>query len=158
VHASPVAGHSDRERPLAAYGGLLTAFNVASGAGLALASRAGRLPDRVDVGDIVLYGLATAKVSRVITRARVTSAVRAPFTRFEDDAGHGEVDERARGRGLRRALGELLVCPHCIAPWVAAGFMGAHVATPRAARAAAGTFVIVWVSEQANGIERRLKS
>jgi uncharacterized protein DUF1360 len=156
VQERVVAGHSDRERPLAAYGGMLTAFNLAAGAGMALAARTGRLPARIDVADIVLYGVATAKVSRIVARARVTSAVRAPFTRFEHDAGHGEVDERARGRGLRRAVGELLVCPHCLAQWVAATFMGAHLAAPRAARTAASTFAIFWVAEQADGLERRL--
>jgi hypothetical protein len=156
VEASIVAGHSDRERPLAAYGGMLTAFNLAAGAGMALAARTGRLPARIDVGDIVLYGVATAKVSRIVTRARVTSALRAPFTRFEHDAGHGEVDEHARGHGLRRAVGELLVCPHCLAQWVAASFMAAHLADPRVARTAASTFAIFWVAEQANGVERRL--
>ncbi|MEA2256818.1 MAG: hypothetical protein QOG35_2863 [Solirubrobacteraceae bacterium] len=151
-----VAGHSDRYRPLAAYGGLIAAFNAAVGLGLLAAVRSGRLPARLDARDLVLYGVATAKLSRILTRSRVTSAVRAPFTRFHDDAGGGEVDERARGTGLRRAVGELLVCPHCIAQWVAAALVGAHLASPRVARAVASLFVVFWVAEQANAIERRV--
>jgi hypothetical protein len=151
-----VAGHSDRHRPLAAYGGLIAAFNAAVALGLLAAVRSGRLPARLDARDLALYGIATAKLSRVLTRSRVTSAVRAPFTRFQDDAGGGEVNEQARGTGLRRAVGELLVCPHCIAQWVAVAFVGGHLASPRIARAVASLFVVVWVAEQASAMQRRV--
>jgi hypothetical protein len=149
-----VAGHSDRHRPLAAYAGIIAAFNAAAGLGLLAAVRSGRLPARLDLSDVALYGVATAKLSRVLTRSRVTSVVRAPFTRFQHDAGHGEVDEEARGTGLRRAVGELLVCPHCIAQWVATAFVGGHLASPRIARAVASLFVVGWVADQANGLGR----
>jgi hypothetical protein len=52
-----------------------------------------------------LLSVATHKASRLITKDRVSSTVRAPFTRFEDDARPDEVSEAARGRGLRRAIG-----------------------------------------------------
>jgi hypothetical protein len=64
----------------------------------------------------------------------VTSTVRAPFTRFEGDAGPGEVSEAARGRGLRRALGELLVCPYCVGLWIATAFAAGFVVAPRPTR------------------------
>lgn len=58
--------------------------------------------------------MASHKAARMVTKDRVTSAVRAPFTRFEHDAGPGEVSESARGRGLQRAIGE--TSPSAAAP------------------------------------------
>jgi len=46
--------------------------------------------------------MATHKISRLITKDKVTAFVRAPFTRFQEAAGHGELEEEARGEGLRR--------------------------------------------------------
>jgi hypothetical protein len=60
--------------------------------------------------------------------------VRAPFTRFEDDAGPGEVSEAARGHGLRRAIGELLVCPYCLDLWIGAALTAGLLVAPRATR------------------------
>ena len=65
------------------------------------------------MADIALGALATQKLSRLISKDKVTSFVRAPFTRFEEKAGHGEVFEEPRGTGLRYATGELLVCRYC---------------------------------------------
>jgi Protein of unknown function (DUF1360) len=59
---------------------------------------------------------------------------RAPFTRFQDDAGAGEVNEAARGHGLQRAIGELLVCPYCLDLWIAAAFTAGLLVAPRATR------------------------
>ncbi|MEA2385083.1 MAG: hypothetical protein QOH72_5054 [Solirubrobacteraceae bacterium] len=39
-----------------------------------------------------------------------------------------------RGRGLRRAVGELLVCPYCIGLWVSAGFTAGLLVAPRFTR------------------------
>ena len=73
-----------------------------------------------------------ARSGRVLIR--VTSAVRAPFTRFEEEGGPGEVEEQARGSGFRRAVGELLICPYCLSMWIAAGFTGGLVVVPRPTR------------------------
>ncbi len=93
--------------------------------------RGRELPDTIATRDPVLLALAVHKTSRLIARDRVTSTVRAPFTDFQDDAGPSEVDEAARGHGLRRAVGELLVCPYCLGLWVAAGFTGGLAVAPR---------------------------
>lgn len=93
-----------------------------------------RLPDTIAPGDLALLTVAGHKAARLITRDRVTSVVRAPFTRFQDDAGHGEVDEAARGHGLRRAIGELLVCPYCLGMWVSASLTASLLVFPRFTR------------------------
>jgi Protein of unknown function (DUF1360) len=152
-----VEGHSEQYRPLAGYATLMGAFGTASLAGLVTAERAGRLPERFRATDLGLVAVATYKVSRLIARDRITSAIRAPFTRFQDDAGHGEVDEAARGRGLRRAVGELLVCPDCVGLWVAGGFMAGLVARPRATRTVAATFVLHAVSDLLQTADERLR-
>jgi hypothetical protein len=129
----------DQHRPLAGYAILTATFGVALGGGLLVAHRQGRsLPETVGVYDVVLIGVATHKLSRLLTKDKVTSVLRAPFTRFQEKAGHGEVEEAARGHGLRLAVGELLVCPYCIAQWVAGAFSLGLVFAPRLTRLLAG--------------------
>jgi Protein of unknown function (DUF1360) len=139
--------HADQYRPLAAYTAVIAAFNALAAGGLVAAHRAGRLPERFTAGDLALAGVATYRLARLIARDRVTSGLRAPFTRFQDDAGHGEVDEAARGRGVQRAIGELLVCPNCLSLWVAAGFTGGLVAAPRVTRTVAAGFTIEGIAD-----------
>jgi uncharacterized protein DUF1360 len=142
----PVAGHSpDRPRPLGGYGALMAAFVALSGGfGAWLRRSGGELPERPSASDLALVTVATHKASRLLAKDRVTSPVRAPFTRFEDDAGPGEVSEAARGRGLRRAIGELLVCPYCLSMWIAAGFAAGLIAAPRPTRWVASVFTTVF--------------
>jgi hypothetical protein len=125
----------DQHHPLVSYGALTAIFGTALGGSLLAARARGReLPERVAPGDVVLAALATQTLSRLLAKDRVTSFLRAPFTRFEDDAGQGEVEEAARGRGARRALGELLICPYCVSQWIAGGFAVGYVAAPRLTR------------------------
>jgi hypothetical protein len=132
----PLAGHSpDQERPLGGYGVLMGTFlALASGFAAWFRSSGRELPERIAPADLALLTVASHKVSRMITRDRVTSVVRAPFTRFQGDAGPGEVNEAARGQGLRRAIGELLVCPYCLGMWVSAALTGSLLVFPRFTR------------------------
>jgi hypothetical protein len=140
--------YSDAPMPLRDYAGLTALFNVAMVGGLALAERSGRrIPERVSAGDLVLIGVATHKLSRLITKDRVTSFVRAPFTRYEEPAGHGELEEHARGTGMRRAVGQLLTCPYCVSQWVAGGLTLGLVAARRPTRLAAALFAAVTISD-----------
>jgi uncharacterized protein DUF1360 len=131
-----LADHSpNQDRPLKGYAVLVGAFTSLSSAFAVWFRASGReLPDRIDGRDLALVTIATHKASRLVAKDRVTSAVRAPFTRFEDDAGPGEVSESARGRGLRRAVGELLVCPYCLGMWISAGLIGGLLVAPRFTR------------------------
>lgn len=141
----PFAGHSpDQGRPLGGYAALTGVFLGACGAFAVWLRRSGiELPERIDGRDVALFSVATHKLSRLITRDRVTSTVRAPFTRFQDDAGPSEVDEAARGHGLQRAVGELLICPYCLDLWISAGFVGGLIVGPRATRSIASVFTIL---------------
>ena len=127
---------------------LLAPLLLALTGGLALAERAGRrIPDRVGAGDILLLGVATHKLSRLIAKDRVTSFLRAPFARYEEPSGRGELEEHARGTGMRRAIGQLVTCPFCIGQWVAGGFTVGLVAAPRPTRLAAAMFAALAISD-----------
>jgi hypothetical protein len=134
---SPLDGYAPEHehRPLGGYSVLSAVFGASFVGGLVAAHRAGRaLPDELSVKDIVLTGIATHKLSRLIAKDKVTSSVRAPFTRYEKATGYGEIAEQPRGEGLRLAIGELVVCPYCLAQWIAGAFTVGHVAAPRLTR------------------------
>jgi hypothetical protein len=146
----PTAAHSTQHRPFAAYGAIAVAFNGLFAAGLLAARRRDRLPERFGAGDVALLSAATAKLSRLLAKDRVTSVLRAPFTRYEDDSGYGEVQEEARGTGAQRAIGELLTCQYCVSQWVAAGLVIGHALAPRETRLVAGTFTVFGLADVMN--------
>ncbi len=132
----------DEPKPLGGYAILAGTFAASFVGGLVAARRAGHeLPD-LSAKDIVLTGVATHKLARLITKDKATAFLRAPFTRFQEASGHGEVEEAARGQGLRLAVGELLICPYCMAQWVAGAFTVGHVAAPRATRLLAAMWTV----------------
>ena len=147
--ASPFAAHSpDQERPLGGYGVLMGTFLSLSVGFAAWFRRSGRdLPEAISARDLALITVAGHKSARLITRDRVSSAVRAPFTRFQGDAGPGEVEEAARGHGLRRAIGELLVCPYCLGMWTTAGLTAGLLVVPRFTRWVATVLTAFFGSE-----------
>ena len=123
------------ERPLRAYVVLMgTYLGAFTGSLVALRARGHELPERVAAADVLLVGIATHKLSRLVAKDKVTSFLRAPFTTFQRSSGHGEVEERPCGRGLRLAIGELVVCPYCLAHWVATGLILGIVGAPRVPR------------------------
>jgi hypothetical protein len=145
----PFAGHSPaQERPLGGYAALVGTFAAASGGFVAWLHASNReLPESLSNRDLVLMTVATHKAARLVSKDRVTSAVRAPFTRYEEDAGPGEVSEAARGNGLRRAIGELITCPFCIGLWIAAGFAAGFAVAPRPTRWVASTLTATFGSD-----------
>ncbi len=131
-------------KPLGGYAILLLVFNLmlAAIAALFLKSRR-RLPDQLPARDIALLSVGTFKLSRLIAKDKVTAAIRAPFTRYQDDAGPAEVSEEARGSGLHRAIGELVTCPYCIGQWVATASLAGYLWQPRLVRTAASLFAVI---------------
>jgi hypothetical protein len=114
---------------------------------LVFAARRGALPQRPRLPDLVLLGVGTFKLSRLLTSDAVTGVVRAPFVRFEGMEGETTPKESARGTGMRRALGQLLLCPICTGFWVASLMTAGLVAVPRATRIAAGALTVSAVSD-----------
>jgi hypothetical protein len=126
----------DEDRPLGGYVAALSGYagGVAALSGLVLLRRK-RLPERYTLGEVALLSVATHKLSRLVAKDAVLSPLRAPFTRYEEPAGEGELNEEVRGSGVRHAVGELISCPFCMAVWVATGLTGGLVLVPRLTRA-----------------------
>ena len=141
IGIDPFAGYSDQEQPLAGRITLVSAFAASlAAAGLAARVTGHAPPERPHPADVAMIGLATHKLSRLLTKSKATSFLRAPFTELQAPRGGGEVDERPRGRGVRRAVGELLVCPYCLSQWISAGFTAGLVLSPRATRLIAASY------------------
>jgi Protein of unknown function (DUF1360) len=139
------------EMPLAGYASLLGVFSAA----LVGVLRAARHTDgsahteasQARLGDLLLLGVATHKLSRLLSKDRVTSPLRAPFTEYEGAADASEVQEKSRGTGLQRAIGDLMTCPYCMGPWVATALISGFRKRPRMTRLVSGIFAVVAVSD-----------
>ncbi len=131
------------ERPLSAYAGGMAVYSglVLTLAGVARAQRR-PLPTPTPF-EVLLLATATHKLARLISKENITSALRAPFTRYEGTAGPAELHEEVRGHGVRHAVGELITCPFCLAQWTATGFTFGLVFAPRATRLVATTMTAV---------------
>src|SRR5438067_2534919 len=115
----------DEPRPLGAHAVLTGVFNGSVLAYAVAFRRSGRgLPDRIPPADLALIAVGTYKLSRLIAKDRITSFFRAPFTRYKGESERpSEVSEEPAGDGLRRAIGELLVCPYCLGQWVGTAYV-----------------------------------
>jgi hypothetical protein len=148
----------DDPRPLTGYAALLALYGAVVGLstlGLRRRRRQARSMSAMDVG---LMALATAHLSRLITKDSVTSVLRAPFARFEAPAGEGEVNEEAVGSGLRHAVGELLTCPFCAAQWVATALVAGRLSAPNLTAAVVTVSAVARLSDfvqLAYGLARR---
>lgn len=151
-------GYSKTKRPLGGYAALAGVFTFAVGSALAAteAKREDELPE-LNWGDLILLGIATHKLSRIVAKDLVTSPFRAPFVKFKKSAGAGEVEEEARGEGLREAVGDLISCPYCMAPWVASALVFAHTVAPRATRLVCSIFSLTAASDFLNQLYARAK-
>ncbi|HWC08849.1 MAG TPA: DUF1360 domain-containing protein [Solirubrobacterales bacterium] len=134
--------------PLLSYAGLMLLFGSLFGGGLLVARRQGReLPERIAAADLILIGVGSHKLSRLIGKDKVTSPLRAPFTELEEAGGPSELEERSRGTGARRAIGELLICPYCLGLWVVAAFALGLLFAPRLTRFLAAVFTALTLSD-----------
>jgi hypothetical protein len=150
-YAMPVSDQyapPEKRPPLLAYTVAMAIFNGLFAAGLVLAKRRGReLPERPAVYDIALIGIASHKLSRLVGKDKVTSPLRAPFTELEGHGGPGEFEEKSRGTGARKAIGELLICPYCLGLWVVAAFAIGLLFAPRLTRFIAAVFTALTASD-----------
>lgn len=152
------AGYApDQEPPLAGYAALMATYTGMVGGLSWRAARTRTIPERVATRDLVLIAVATHKASRLIAKDRVTSALRAPFTRLQGDGGPGEVEEQARGRGLRLAVGQLLVCPYCLGLWVATLLTLSLILAPRPVRLVASVLNTVFIADILQILYKRLE-
>jgi hypothetical protein len=145
-----VAGYAEPEKrpPFGPYLAFMSIFGALVGAALLVARRQGReLPAKVSGRELLLIGTASHKLSRLISKDKVTSPLRAPFTELEGKGGPAELEEGSRGSGLQKAIGELLICPYCLGLWVVAGFSVGLIFAPRVTRFVASLFSALTISD-----------
>lgn len=137
-----------QDRPLGSFLLIMGAYGtVVTGMAAVVAASGRRLPDRLSWPDLALLAVATHKASRQLAKDPVTSPLRAPFTRYSGTSGEAELDEDVRGRGMRKALGELVSCPFCLGQWVATTGVFGMIMAPRATRAVASVFAVLTGSD-----------
>jgi hypothetical protein len=86
----------------------------------------------------------------------IASPLRAPFTELREKESPKKVDEKPRGEGLRRSVGELLTCKFCLSVWLASFFTYGLVLVPRITRLVASVFAVVTVSDHLHQIYKAL--
>lgn len=129
--------------PLSSFATFLLTFTSLFGGALWWAHKHQRLPRGYPrTKDLILLAAAGHKAARIVTHDQVTAALRAPFVRYKEGLGKGEVKEEARGSGIRRAVGELLTCPFCAGTWATAALTTGYFLAPEATRAVS-TFLAV---------------
>lgn len=137
---------AEQPLPVPAYGVLALTFLATFTLGTAAVARRGDLRS-LRAPEIVLVGVATHKLTRLLTKDWVTSFIRAPFTRYEESEAGGEVREASRGTGMQRAMGDLLTCQFCTGPWVAGALSLGMLAAPRPTRLVAGVLASETISD-----------
>ena len=143
-----IEGYGGDEERLSSYATLIGVFNLIFAVFLLVSKGMGRtIPERVETKDIVLLGMATHKLSEIGAKDAVASPLRAPFTEFQEKKSPKKVEEKPRGEGLRRSVGELLTCRFCLGMWVAAFFTYGLVLTPRVTRLLATILTILTISD-----------
>jgi hypothetical protein len=110
---------------------VINAVYAALAAGLLYATRERAAEDPIPVRELLPLSAATFALSKVIAREKVGTWVREPFV---DQDGHAP---EPAGRGLRRAVGELVTCTRCVGAWSALGVVGLRVASPATGRTVA---------------------
>ena len=106
----------------------LNALWMTLAAGVVVSTRGRAREHPIELRELVPLSAATFALSKAVARERIGSWVREPFVDEEDGS-------KPRGRGLRRAVGELVTCTRCVGTWSALGVVGRRMASPEAGRA-----------------------
>ena len=150
-------GYDGGEQRLPSYAALAGLFNLILAVFLLIARKTGRpIPERIETRDIALLGVATHKLSLLVAQDAVTSPLRAPFTELQEKESPKKVDEKPRGKGLRRSIGELITCQFCVGQWVASFFTYGLVFAPAVTRLVASIFAVVALSDHLHQTYRAL--
>lgn len=115
-------------RPYGYYAFLITLFNLIFGGFIMLYRRTQHPLDQVSGLDVALLGLATLRMSKLVSEDEITAVIRKPL--IKEEAGQ----KQPRGHGIRWALGRLVLCPTCTGTWIAAFLTYALHLSPRYTR------------------------
>ncbi len=124
--------------PLEGYAALLAVYGAGLAGILAWAARNERTLQDISFTDLLALGVGSHKLARMISKDRVVTVLRQPFTEYDgtDGALPGEASESARrDRGsFVQAVGELLSCPYCTTTWAATALFGTYLADNKLGR------------------------
>jgi hypothetical protein len=150
-------GYGGRNESLYSYSALMGVFSLIFALFLLLCRLTGRpIPERIEARDIALLGMAAHKMSMVGSQDAITSPLRAPVTEIQEKESPKNVVEKPRGEGLRRSVGELLVCKFCLGVWLASFLTYGLVLVPRLTRLIAALFAVVTISDYLHQIYKIL--
>jgi hypothetical protein len=116
----------------------------------------GALTAPMALGDFALTAAATHKLAQIITGERVTMALRSPFTWQRDEGKGGRRKEVPKEHGLHRAIGELLTCPYCLAPWISATLLAGHIFAPVPTRVVTTVFALTAAADWMTQVRAKL--
>lgn len=116
-----------------------------------------RQPIALQPFDLALLGFATYRLGWLATYDKVTEPLRRPFTRTQPDPSGAGDTVAPRGKGVQRALGELLSCPICTGTWIAAGLVYGLNLIPDATRGFLGIMSAIGIAELLNAATEALQ-
>ena len=151
--------HRPPDPPPADYAALNAVWLALIG-GLVAATRGRARRDPIQVRELIPLGAATFALSKAVARERIGTWMREPFV---EEVANGD---RPRGRGLQRAIGELVTCTRCVGAWSSVAVVGLRVAEPEAGRTVSTILATSavsdwmqagfrWLCEASNRSERR---
>jgi hypothetical protein len=107
-------GDSQERRPYAYYALLIGIYNALFGLFLWLYRRKSDHLERITGLDILLLAMSTLRMAKLVSEDEITTVVREPLIEVQGE------QKQPKGRGFRRALGQLVLCSTCVGTWVAA--------------------------------------
>jgi len=115
-------------KPYTYYAFLIALFNALFGAFTLLYRRQDHPLEEIRPLDLVMLGFATLRMAKLVSEDEITEVLREPVVEVIGD------EKRPAGRGLRWALGKLVLCPTCSGTWIAAFLTYALHLSPRYTR------------------------
>lgn len=107
--------------------------------------------------DLVMLGFSTYRLGRLVAYDKVFETFRSPVTRTVDDPSGAGQTVVPKGRGIQRALGELMACPICAGTWISAALTYALTLAPRPTRVFLTMMSAIGISEFLNAATEALK-
>ena len=138
VGSSAHNGGERREQPPTEAGDYAAINLVYAGlfAGVIYLTRDRAREEPIALHELVPMSAATFALAKVIAKEKVGTWVREPFVDHDDGVA------RPEGRGLQRAIGELVTCTRCVGAWSALGVVGLRLASPQAGRNVANVLAV----------------
>jgi BarA-like signal transduction histidine kinase len=137
--------------PLKGYATLLGVFGTTFVGLMVWAKKSNRLIKRTSLTDVMILGVGSHKLARILTKDRITTVMRQPFTVYDGskDALPAEVTEHVRrdGSPMRQALGELVTCPYCASTWSSTAMLATFLADRQLGRTVATFFSMIAVAD-----------